>query len=56
VLDGRTAATPLHEVYGYRPGWGLPSAADQAEIIRLMTATAPQGAAPRRPRTRPGSA
>lgn len=43
VLDGRTAATPLHEVYGYRPGWGLPSAADQAEIIRLMTATAPQG-------------
>jgi glutamate synthase domain-containing protein 2 len=43
VLDGRTAATPLHEVYGYESGWGQPSAADQAEIIRLMTAEAPQG-------------
>jgi glutamate synthase domain-containing protein 2 len=37
ILDGRTAATPLDEVYGYRPGWGLPSAADRDEIIRLMT-------------------
>ena len=37
ILDGRTGSTPLHEVYGYRPDWGLPSAADQAEIIRLMT-------------------
>jgi glutamate synthase domain-containing protein 2 len=45
VLDGRTSATPLREVYGYRPGWGLPSAADRAEIVRLMTATAPQGGA-----------
>jgi hypothetical protein len=43
VLDGRTSATPLHEVYGYESGWGLPSAADQAEIIRLMTEEAPQG-------------
>jgi glutamate synthase domain-containing protein 2 len=43
VLDGRTSATPLREVYGYQPGWGLPSAADRAEIIRLMTATEPQG-------------
>ena len=43
VLDGRTASTPLREVYDYRPGWGLPGAADQAEIIRIMTATAPQG-------------
>jgi glutamate synthase domain-containing protein 2 len=43
VLDGRTAATPLHEVYGYETGWGLPSAADQAEIIRLMTAGGTQG-------------
>jgi glutamate synthase domain-containing protein 2 len=45
VLDGRTSATPLHEVYGYRPGWALPSAADREEIIRLMTATEPQGGA-----------
>lgn len=42
VLDGRTASTPLREVYGYAPGWGMPAAADQAEIIRLMT-TEPQG-------------
>ena len=43
VLTGRTASTPLAEVYGYEPGWGLPSAADQAEIVRIMTAEAPQG-------------
>jgi hypothetical protein len=43
VLDGRTASTPLHEVYGYEPGWGLPSPADRADIARLMTAEAPQG-------------
>jgi glutamate synthase domain-containing protein 2 len=43
ILDGRTASTPLREVYGYAPDWGLPSAADRAEIIRLMTRRAPQG-------------
>jgi len=43
VLDGRTASTPLQDVYGYAPGWGMPSAADQAEIVQLMTATEPQG-------------
>src|SRR4051795_92940 len=43
ILDGRTGATPLHEVYGYAPSWGMPSAADRAEIIRLMTAEEPQG-------------
>jgi glutamate synthase domain-containing protein 2 len=43
VLTGRTASSPLDEVYGYGPGWGLPSAADRAEIIRLMTAEAVQG-------------
>jgi glutamate synthase domain-containing protein 2 len=43
VLTGRTASRPLHEVYGYEPGWGLPSAADRAEIARIMTAEAPQG-------------
>jgi glutamate synthase domain-containing protein 2 len=43
VLTGRTASTPLSEVYDYRSGWGLPSAADQAEIARIMTAEAPQG-------------
>jgi glutamate synthase domain-containing protein 2 len=43
VLTGRTASTPLDEVYGYEPGWGLPSAADRAEIVRIMTAEATQG-------------
>jgi hypothetical protein len=43
ILDGRTASTPLRDVYGYQPDWGLPSAADRAEIIRIMTAEAPQG-------------
>jgi hypothetical protein len=43
VLTGRTASRPLHEVYGYQPGWGLPSAADRAEIVRIMTAEAPEG-------------
>ena len=43
ILDGRTASTPLRDVYRYQPDWGLPSAADRAEIIRVMTAEAPQG-------------
>ncbi|HEV7725606.1 MAG TPA: FMN-binding glutamate synthase family protein [Modestobacter sp.] len=43
IIDGRTASTPLDQVYGYRPGWGMPSADDRAEIVRLMTAEAPQG-------------
>jgi glutamate synthase domain-containing protein 2 len=43
ILDGRTGATALSDVYAYRPGWGLPSAADRAELVRLMTATAPRG-------------
>ncbi|MGC4892396.1 FMN-binding glutamate synthase family protein [Micromonospora sp. DT31] len=43
ILDGRTTATPLDRVYGYRPEWGMPSKADQAEIASLMTPEAPQG-------------
>jgi hypothetical protein len=43
VLTGRTASRPLHEVYGYEPGWGVPSAADRAEISRIMIGDAPQG-------------
>ena len=43
VLTGRTASTPLDEVYGYKPGWGRPSADDRAEIARLMTGEAAQG-------------
>ncbi len=37
ILTGRTGSTPLHEVYGYKPGMGMPSPADRDEITRLMT-------------------
>ncbi|MFI1194877.1 glutamate synthase-related protein [Micromonospora sp. NPDC020750] len=43
ILGGRTSSTPLREVYGYRPDWGLPSTADREEIVRLMTPEAPRG-------------
>ena len=43
ILDGRTSSTPLRDVYGYEPGWGLPSMTDRADIVRIMTAEAPQG-------------
>ena len=43
LLDASTHATPLAEVFGYAPGWGVPSAADRAEIVRLMAPTAPTG-------------
>ena len=43
ILTGRTTSTPLGEVYDYADGWGLPSAADRAEIVRLMVGEAPQG-------------
>ena len=55
ILDGRTAATALDQVYGYRPGWGLPSAADQAAIAELMTAGSRRAAAPRRHRRQPAA-
>jgi hypothetical protein len=45
ILTGQDEARPLHEVYAYDLVWGFPSAADRAEIARLMTATAPQGTA-----------
>jgi glutamate synthase domain-containing protein 2 len=43
VLTGRTASRPLQEVYDYEPGWGLPSAADQAAIAAIMAGESPQG-------------
>jgi glutamate synthase domain-containing protein 2 len=43
LLDAGTTSQPLGDIYGYQPGWGVPSAVDQAEIARLMSATAPQG-------------
>ncbi|SEH53932.1 Glutamate synthase domain-containing protein 2 [Mycolicibacterium rutilum] len=37
ILDGRTGSTPLHEVYGYTAGMGLPSPEDRAAIVAFMT-------------------
>lgn len=37
ILEGRTGSAPLHEVYGYTLGMGLPSAEDRAAIVALMT-------------------
>ncbi len=36
ILDTLTDGRMLHEVYGYEPSWGFPSAADQRELITLM--------------------
>jgi len=38
VLDTLTAGRSLLEVYGYQPGWGLPSQADQDALITAMQA------------------
>jgi glutamate synthase domain-containing protein 2 len=43
ILTGRTGSTPLHEIYGYKLGMGLPAEADREEIIRLMMAREPEG-------------
>ena len=43
ILDGRTAATTLRNVYDYLPTWGLPSEADCATIIDMMTTRDQQG-------------
>jgi glutamate synthase domain-containing protein 2 len=42
ILTGQTVGTPLHEVYGYERGWGLPSPADQDTLVDLMSG-APEG-------------
>jgi glutamate synthase domain-containing protein 2 len=39
VMDGESRATPLAELFGYRPGWGLPSAPDRAELLRVLQHT-----------------
>ncbi len=38
VLDTLTAGRSLLDVYGYQPGWGLPSQADQDALITAMQA------------------
>ena len=36
ILDGRFGSATLHELFGYRVGWGLPSEEDRREIVRMM--------------------
>ncbi len=36
LLEDRWRSTPLREVIGYEPGWGLPSMSQQAELCRSM--------------------
>jgi len=36
VLDGNFGSRPLHEVFGYQEGWGLPSEADGARVLKEM--------------------
>ncbi|GAB3625016.1 FMN-binding glutamate synthase family protein [Mariniluteicoccus endophyticus] len=43
LCDGNRSGTPLREMYGYEPHWGLPSVDDRRAIEQLMAATAPQG-------------
>jgi glutamate synthase (ferredoxin) len=39
VLSALSDGRLLDEVYAYEPGWGVPSAADRAEIARIMAGT-----------------
>ncbi len=43
MLDGTTSARPIREVYGYREGWGQPSAADRAAVAALMGVLVEEG-------------
>jgi glutamate synthase domain-containing protein 2 len=43
LLDAASVAKPLRELFGYRPEWARPSAADREAIIAMMTNTAPRG-------------
>jgi glutamate synthase domain-containing protein 2 len=38
ILDGRFGSSTLHELFGYRSGWGLPSEEDRRQIVREMEA------------------
>jgi glutamate synthase domain-containing protein 2 len=45
VVSERFRSDPLHEVFGYEPGWATPSPARAAEIEQLMGPQAPWQAA-----------
>jgi glutamate synthase domain-containing protein 2 len=41
IVDGVLSSRRLAEVYGYEPGWGMPSVQDREEIVRIMEAQIP---------------
>jgi hypothetical protein len=43
ILDGRFGSATLHELFGYRADWGLPSEEDRREIVRIMEDAARMG-------------
>ncbi len=43
ILFGTNSAKPLHEVYGYHPGWGSVSEEQKKAITSIMTFSAPEG-------------
>ena len=45
MMYGQMDARPMADVFGYEPGWGLPSEADQKALFEAMEATVPQGGA-----------
>ncbi|CAM4119692.1 FMN-binding glutamate synthase family protein [Janibacter anophelis] len=53
LLLGDRKSTPLAEVYGYEPGWGVLGDEDAAAIIEIMSRTAPSADDERVPVTSP---
>ena len=49
VLSGQSVATPLREIYGYRPGWGAVSAENREAICEIMRPAPEGGSAPPSP-------
>jgi glutamate synthase domain-containing protein 2 len=45
LLDAATTARPLRDIFGYKPAWAVPSAADRETIVALMRETEPRGGA-----------
>jgi hypothetical protein len=44
ILDDHFHGTPAREVFGYEPGWELPSAQDRAQAAQLMAGGQAQAA------------
>ena len=39
IVDTDSLARPLHEVFGYQPGWGLPGAEAEKDLVSLMSSS-----------------